>query len=111
MTMKLQFKITLFSLALHGTSLIIDFDTVLLVLAIIFVAFSMLTLLPGKSQALNVLWLFSGLITIVYSIYYAYITIPNTEFNPLNILVSVLKLVGALAGVVANTFALELKLE
>ena len=109
--MKLQFKITLFSLALYVTSLIIDFDMVLLVLAIVFVAFSMLTLLPGKSQALNVLWLFSGLITIVYAIYYAYVTIPNNDFNMVNILVSVLKLVGALAGVVANTFALELKFE
>jgi hypothetical protein len=109
--MKLQYKITLFVLAFYVTSLIIDFDAVLLVLAIVFVAFSLLTLLPGKSQALNVLWLFSGLITIAYTIFFAYTTIPNSDFNPVNILVSVLKLVGALAGVIANTFALELKFE
>jgi hypothetical protein len=109
--MKLQFKITLFSIAFHVTSLIVDFDTVLLVLLIIFAVFAVISMFAGKSQTINVIWLFSGLITIAYAIFYAYSTIPNSDFNALNIFVSVLKLVGGLSGVIANTFGLELKNE
>ncbi len=109
--MKLQFKITLFSIAFHVASLIVDFDTILLVLVVVFAAFAVISLFSGKSQTLNVIWLFSSLITIAYAIFYAYETIPDTAFDPVNILVSVLKLVGALSGVIAVTFALELKYE
>jgi uncharacterized membrane protein len=109
--MKLQFKIALFSMAFHVTSLIIDFDTALLVLLIIFTVFALICVFSGKLQTLNVIWLFSGLITIAYAIFYAYTTIPNSEFNALNIFVAVLKLVGGLSGVIATTFALELKYE
>ncbi|MEX2681600.1 MAG: hypothetical protein Q6373_008370 [Candidatus Sigynarchaeota archaeon] len=109
--MKLQYKIALFSIAFHVISLIIDFDTILLVLAILFTAFAAISLLPSKSQALNLLWLVSSLLAIAYAIYFAYDTIPNTAFNWVNILVSALKIVGGLSGVIAVTFGLELKHE
>ncbi len=109
--MKFPFKIALFSLAFHAVSLAISFDTALLVLAIIFVGFAVISLLSKNSQTVNVIWLFSGLIMVAYTIFYAYTTIPGTAFDPVNILVSVLKLVGALTGIIANTFALELNNE
>nr|MDO8086716.1 hypothetical protein [Candidatus Sigynarchaeum springense] len=109
--MKLQYKIALFSIAFHVASLIIDFDTMMLVVLIMFAIFSAITLLPVKSQALNLLWLVSSLLTIAYAILYAYETIPNAAFAWVNILVSALKIVGGLSGVIAVTFGLESKHE
>ncbi|NMC06384.1 MAG: hypothetical protein GYA24_14300 [Candidatus Lokiarchaeota archaeon] len=109
--MKLQFKIALFALAVHVIALIVAFDGILIALDIIFFVLALLTLLPGTSQAMNVSWLFPGLILIASTIFHAYTTIPRTEFNMMTISVSLLQLAGALAAVVANTFGLELKFE